>query len=554
MKLSIFKKIACLMLAFVFIFSLLSCGASKKKSNENSESDTSANTSTNTNTDTSTNTNTDTGSGENENKYPETAFKVTLEKNGQAYIPQEEITAFWTGEDDSVHSATFDEYGVAWVDGLDGDYMVTLSHTPNKIAYNPNDAKNHTATNDNRDVVIELFDIIQTQGTGAKLYSEIQIHRVGVYQVTLKSASHTVYYEFAPRETGMYTVESWMDTTAELYNPYCESYTGQAVGALYHTATIDGGGAEGIYTKNFKNGININKELLGNVLVYGIHVDAKNAESYPVTVTFALDLNGEYDVVLNTEGDMYVPKEDMSDYWNTNHEYGSDYELVGAEKPIEGRENAFIYDERNYKLWSKDAGGDGFYHVYDKEKYPETGGYGPILYAHIYSPTPYFDSPISSMEMAGNKCLTITLDGEKINYKHYIEGYSKLASRNESEYNGGSYYCSEYCICHTGQDHDLACTEDCTSCHEDCRRIKPELIYNEGLKKYQNSDGMVAVTEEVKTFLFKFSRNSRYFADGEGNCELNGLTKIIDGNEVQCSIDSDDESQWLFACAYYVKK
>lgn len=553
MKQNVIKRLASIMLVLVFIFSLFACGSSDENSSTSTKTDTETNTATGTTTNTNTSTNTDTGGGETEYQYPETAFKVELRynHNGQKVLETEGITVIWTGEDDSVHTATFDENGVAWVDGLDGDYRVTLSHTPEGTAYNPNI---HKATNDSKDVVIDIYNVIETKGKGAKLYSEIEIDKIGVYQVTLKSASHTVYYEFAPKETGMYTVESWMDTTAELYNPYCESYTGQAVGALYHTGTIDGGGAEGIYTKNFKNGIDVNKELLGNVLVYAIHVDAKNAESYPVTVTFALTLNGEFDKVLNTQGDMYVPKEDMSDYWETNHEYGADYELVGAEVPIEGRENAYIYDESKYKLWSREDGGDNFYHLYDPEKYSETDGYGPILYAHIYSTTQYFDTPISSMEMHGNKCLTITLNGEKINYKHFIEGYSKLASRNEAEYNGGSYYCDEYCPCHTGKDANMACTDECTKCIDDCRRIKPELIHNEGLKPYQNSDGMVAVTEEIKTFLFKFSVNSRYFADGEGNCELVGLTKTVNGSEVACSIDSDDASQWLFACAYYLEK
>ena len=546
MKSSVFKRIFCLMLVAAFIFSLFAC------STPSTNTGTQTNTNTNTESSTNTGTNTDTDTDE----ISATAFTVTLVHNGEKYIPTEEITVYWTKKNEiastnqSVHSATFNKDGVAWVDGLDGDYRVTLSKAPGELAYNPNV---HEATNNKRNIEIELYDVIKTTGKGAKLYEEIEINKTGVYQVTLKSKTHTVYYEFRPRETGMYTVESWMDTTAELYNPYCESYTGQAVGALYHTGTIDGGGAEGIYTKNFKNGIDVNKELLGNVLVYGVHVDAKNEESYPVTVTFALTLNGEFDKVLNTQGDMYVPKEDMSDYWETNHEYGSDYELVGAEMPIKGRENAYIYDETNYRLWKKEDGGDGFYHLYDKEKYADTDGYGPILYAHIYSSTQYFDSPISNMEAAGNKCLTITLNGEKINYKHFIEGYSKLSTRNEAEYNGGSYYCDEYCPCHEGKSTGLACTSECQKCIPDCRRIKEELIGNEGLKRYQNSDGVVAVTEEVREFLFKFSVNSRYFADGEGNCELLGLTKIIDGKEVACTIDSDDESQWLFACSYYKK-
>ena len=557
MKLS-FKRIISLILALVFSLSLFACGPG-------------ANTGTSTKTETNTDTNTDTGSGENQNPDDKDAFKVTLMHNGKPftkevmqaghgvgnqYASDMEITVYWTNKENGrVHSAKVNENGVASVSGLDGDYRVTLSALPKMHAYNPN---KYDATNDKREIRIDIYDVIETTGKGPSEYSAIQINKIGVYQVTLTKPSHTAFFEFRPRETGMYTVESWMDTTAELFNPICESYRGQSAGALYHTGSIDGGGAEGIYTKNFKNGIDVNKEMIGNSLVYGVHVDAKNEESFPVTITFALTLNGEFDVIFNTEGDMYVPTTDMSGYWEkSSHQYSKDeYILVGAEMEIKDRKNAYLYDEKNYKLWNEEDGGDGFYHLYDEDKYPETDGYGPILYAHIYSNNAYTDTPIASIEMHGNKSLTVTTqDGEKINYKHFIEGYTKLSSRNESEYNGGSYYCDEYCPCHEGKDTDMACTAECQACLADCRRIKPELIHNEGLKPYQNSDGMVAVTEDVKTFLFNFCKGiyPPYFSDGEGWCEITGLVKEINGVKTQCTIDSDDESIWLFACAYYEK-
>jgi hypothetical protein len=336
-----------------------------------------------------------------------------------------------------------------------------------------------------------------------------------------------------------------MDTTAELYNPYCHSYTGTAFWKQFDK-TIDGGGAEGVYTKNFLNGIDVSEDMIGNVLTFAISVDSKTGV-YPVDVTFAIQLNGGFPSNNKGDADMYVMQEDASTYRNGNKYYDpNEYELVGAETEFEGRDGAYIFDETMYQLWKKEDGGDNLYHLYDIEAYPETNGYGPILYAYITSPHRFVDAPFTTIEYAGNKCLTVTSqDGTRINYKHFIEGYSALATRNEGNFNGGSYYCDEYCPCHEGQDYGMACTSDCPDeyCREYCRHIKPENIGFEGVRQYVNSDGLVAVTEEIKTFLFNFSINQRYFADGEGWVESNDVIEI----------DSNDASQWLFACAYYKK-
>ncbi len=53
-----------------------------------------------------------------------------------------------------------------------------------------------------------------------------------------------------------------------------------------------------------------------------------------------------------------------------------------------------------------------------------------------------------------------------------------------------------------------------------------------------NSDGVYAVNDEIKNFLYDFSVANYYFFDGYGWGELNG-------------IDSSDSNQWLFACGYY---
>ncbi|MBO5338831.1 MAG: hypothetical protein J6A96_03940, partial [Clostridia bacterium] len=155
MKSSVFKRIFCLMLVAAFIFSLFAC------STPSTNTGTQTNTNTNTESSTNTGTNTDTDTDE----ISATAFTVTLVHNGEKYIPTEEITVYWTKKNEiastnqSVHSATFNKDGVAWVDGLDGDYRVTLSKAPGELAYNPNV---HEATNNKRNIEIELYDVIKT--------------------------------------------------------------------------------------------------------------------------------------------------------------------------------------------------------------------------------------------------------------------------------------------------------------------------------------------------------------------------------------------------------
>ena len=533
------KRILSLILALVFMLSLASCGIFKPPVNTDTNSDTSGG---DTNTDTP-------GTGDIE--LSEDAFTVSLRYHGAPYIPTEQITVFWTGEK-NIASAKINSKGIAGVEGLDGDYRVTLSNLPARLAYNPNI---YTATNDQRNIVIDIYDIQKTTGKGSGIYQCIEITKTAVYEVELTSPEHIVYYEFRPTIPGNYTIESWMDTTAEKYNPYCETYTG-TFAAKWFDKTVDGGGSEGIYTKNFLNGINLSQDMIGNVLTYGVRVDAKNQDNYPVKVVFAIQLDGGFeDSGAFAEYDMYVKQETQETYLAGKIEYDkTKYELVGPEKPLEGRADAYIFDETMYKLWKKEDGGDNFYHLYNEEEYPETGGYGPILYAYISSAPRFVDRAFTFIEQE-SKPLSIKFpDGTRINYKHCIEGYTALATRNEAQYNGGSYYCDEYCPCHLGQDYGLACTSDCPDefCRNNCRHIKADNVGFEGIQSYANSDGLVAVTQEIKDFLYQFSVNQRYFADGEGWVETSGFT-MRDENGVlhQCTIDSNDASQWLYACAYY---
>ncbi len=556
------KKTTAFILALIFIFSLASCGTYKPAIS--TDSDTNSDTESDIITDTETETDSDVPEfGDDETGFDEDAFTVALRYNDKKYIPDEEITVYWKNSK-TLESCKINEYGYAGSTKLDGDYTVTLSSVPQGMVYNPNA---YVATNDDRNIVIDIYDLNPTKGKGRDPYNGIRLSKTAVYSVTLNSASHIVYFDFVPTTNGMYTVESWMDISEGKFNPLCDAYTGSVAFKLYDK-TIDGGGAEGIYTKNFKNGIDVANDMIGNVLTFGIHVDAENAQNYPATVIFAVQLNGGFDKNNNPEYDMYVP-EDSNAYKAGSIFYGSDYKMVYPESKIPGREGAYFFDNNRYKLWTKDSGGDGYYHVYDMNEYSRANypngyapgypeGYGPILYAQIKEPCRFLDRPFTNFEIESNPLSIKLSEDERINYKHFIEGYTALATRQfdaQLQKYVSSYYCYIGCPCHPEEQlTNFACLEGCTKCTSNCRQVKKEFVMSwdekgnptsffEGVQAYATIGGGVAVTEELKTFLFRLSVTQRYYADGEGWMETNE----------DINVDASDAAQWLFACYYFEK-
>ncbi len=132
------------------------------------------------------------------------------------------------------------------------------------------------------------------------------------------------------------------------------------------------------------------------------------------------------------------------------------------------------------------------------------------------------------------------------------------------------YYCHPQCGCAEKANHQGFCEDSCEDCTEFCRTMPDALKkqYDEetltgyrffmtpnrgnvyapiglaGYASYTNSDGVYAVTEEVRHFLQGFSVSQRYFADGQGWVESNPTVKV----------DATENDQWLFACGYYVRK
>lgn len=442
------------------------------------------------------------------------------------YTAASGVDAVWTGEG-SVKTAAFDERGVATVDGLDGDYQVTLSGLPEGYTYNPNV---HTTTNNHRNIELELYEVIIPYGEGTHMYNDYvrlsdetkNAVNPYVYRVTVDSAEDRVHCQFSPPSSGMYSVESWVDVTAQNINPKIDVYNGSFAFKTF-SHVLEAGGVSKGYTTNFKHEVRITKDMIGNDFSFAVYAGVKNGR-FPVTIDFVVQCDGEWVVERNqakmmTHGTLKAQK---------NYD-ASLYEYVQASVDVQTGVNGYVFEGAKFKF-NEDT---GYYHFYDEtlyqgytENYADgtsktfANGYGPILYMEINAAkgadldpflTPYQGMPIgfSNVEMPGNKNLTVSRNTE--NYKMFIEGYGALVS-------GGHIWLESL-------------TEE----------QKAEYSKYGGYSNATNADGVYGVTEELKIFAQKYSVSQELFADGEGIAEDVGY-------------DALDDDQWLFACVYYRKK
>ncbi len=525
-----------------------------------------------------------------------------------------EVKAIWS-DGFSYQEATFDETGTAKLTGLDGDYRVTLSGLPEGYAYDPNA---YRVTNDNRDATVEIFKHKTTRKSGADLYTNcIKISSIGLYCAELDDEDDIVYYEFTPKESGTYTVVSWVDTAANTVNPMVDVYNGTSAFKLF-AYTQDDGGASSTFTKNFVHEVKISMEEVGNCFTFGVRAAVTTGNTEELRIYFAIQLNGGmYSNAYVKE--MMIPVELLEHVYDEIRmlqalsldeyraffgygEYSQDWtkdahaalqairiptynELTGtyshdhadlhhilygreggemdllrdvrghleglfanngtyvyAESDRLGAEGRLLFDQDMYRLCPD----DGFYHLYDEAAYPETNGYGPILYADLTTGGRFLEASLATMEYAGNSALTVW---GTHNYKHFIEGYASLITPRGGYPNiTPAYYCSYMgdderitTNCPCLKDCGGGCPEGCETCTDSCRPCPISLKFAPGYADFANRDGRVPVTQELKDFLQGFSISQRYFADGNGWVETHDVY----------AVDAPEDSQWLWACGYY---
>ena len=469
---------------------------------------------------------------------PDNDFVVQLRLGDKPFIPKQNIDVYWN-DGYSVFVATVDDTGKAVVDGLDGDYRVTLSNVPSGYAY---DTNAYVATNDNRIIIIDMYELDFLRGVeigaGVGLYDCIKVNQTGVYSVTIEDPDQPVYIEFTPQTNGVYSVESWVNTVDDDVSPICIAYYGHSQNK-YGAHKVTKTGLCGSYTRNFIHEVNIAEENISSggsqTFTFALSAESKIGV-YPIKLTFAIKRNGGFDLNL-IEKQLMVPTQDWSkfdfDAFNALAKDASK-ELVNPEVPYGDSTSVYVLDESNYKIWPISKGGDGVYHVYDPDKYPETDGYGPILVAYItttfrFSPTQRGqDGKMMSFVELDMESNALTVNGQ-YDYRLFIRGFSAFADN----------YCHKQCLCRLDDDH-VACVIGCENCRAECVQTTLEEMSIVGYAEYANADGVVPVTAELKEFLQRYvSYSGYYFIDGEGYVEKN------------YNIHSDEASQWLYACGYY---
>lgn len=460
-------------------------------------------------------------------------FTVSVTLNGKVYTPPEvsddslAMKVRWT-DGKSYETVKLGKDGKAECYGLDGEYSVTLINLPDGYTYNSNIYK---ADNDTRDVVIELLKITSTRGDGSDPYKCIPLSGTGVYRATVTKNGQEIFYEFEPTRAGTYRIESMVDISASMYDPVIDVYSGSSQYKI-RDKRIDGGGASGSYTTNFKYVVDIDEKFIGNVFTFAIMLEGKDA-TYPTYVDFIISYEGDYSydfIKSNFVYPEFIGKSfeysEYAKYLADDREKFGDSKYNIASVKIDGKN---VFDQQYFKL-NPD---DGYYHVYDEEKYAQYGGWGPILYASVSVPTHFIDSAFNTIEASGNKNLTVSNGTE--NYKLFIEGYSALVKDDVW------YFCIKGCPCRETNGGCCPTENRCTKCTSDCRHIPAKYLGQRGYADIA-IEGRCPVTEELKQFLQKYSVSQKLFSDGNGWAEQSSPR-----------YDAYEDSQWLFACGYYTK-
>ncbi len=479
-------------------------------------------------------------------------FTVTLKYNGTTFIPDagEAVTVQWKSGQNIVR-ADVDGEGRATASGLDGDYTVTLLTLPEGYTYDPNI---HTANNKKRDITIELKALStpnKNSGTGLNYYtSSINISKTGFYRATIKKAGQKLFFRFNPQNSGEYVFKSYVDTSANNVNPILYYYEGSNPQYLAENPTVITGGGEG-FTSNFEFRAYVDNDNVssngGIVVAFAIAADITDGE-YPVVIDFELYYEKDFEAG-SIPSDIVVPEE-LDKINSAEHQYDKNtYKFVDSYITVDGQR---IFEDDYYKL----NPATGFYHVYDEVKYGDSefgAGYGPILYAHISSPTLFTDAPFTFIEAAGNDALSVYIDGKIYNHKLFIEGIEPLLfdptqGLTNAQATVGPYFCAPLCPCRTsntcGSSSPGACDDNCRRCLDSCRRCPTEGLDCIGYAGVANSDGCAPVTEELKNFLQYFAISQSYFIDGGGWVET----------QADPPYHAGEDDQWLFACGYYIPK
>lgn len=562
------RRIIALILVLIFILSMVvACG-----------DDNTTTTTTTSSTEASSTTPSTEKPDDGEDDSEGTIFRVYLEYNGQAFTSTDSpITVTWN-DGISYVNATVNEYGVASAIGLDGDYDITLKNLPDGYTYNPNI---YRATNDTPEVVIDIYKLGKTNGAGNGLYSRKILTTTSMYRATLTSDKQKIYFEFAPKSSGTYTIESWLPITDDKINPKIDVYSSNSAAPMFQY-TLDAGGAEGKnYTKNFKWEVEIADEMISLsggqvVFIFAIYTTARNDKYYPVNVDFAVQYEGGFEI--NRPISNYVMPEQMYSKMAdvvktmkamTYEEFMESYSVSGYEAEYEEAYNkiqnmsniklndavalnvlfneySFIrslasahyksylngyYDDINGKTWVNPSTVINGRTVFIGTNYKyneETGFY------HRYDENKYASDPYGYGAGFGPILYADITTAVRTGVLDTAFNAIEYKGNRALLVNGGTEYYKLFVEGYAGAQQMTNQT------YGGGMDIPEEFVNAFGYADFVNKDGAVPVNKEIHDFLYKYSTSQVLFMDGDGWAETG-----------EPPYEATENDQWLFACGYY---
>lgn len=402
---------------------------------------------------------------------PDTHYTVTVYFDNKPFDPGDsDITVVWRSNV-GVTRKLLNAQGKADAGVLDGDYNVYLEGLPDTYTYNPNGYKTPDDKG-NRQTQILLTKVQEpSKGDGSNIYGDLGCYQTryeGTYRAELKNENQVLFYEFTPRDAGVYAIESWVNVYDDEIFPKIDVYEGTSANKWF-VRTLTGGGAalDGGFTKNFRWEIAVDLSEIGNSFTFGVRAESKSRE-YPAHVDFNIKRIGNY----------------TSDYADIRPQAAKQAKEK-AKEPEEGQ--TFVFADLGKKVFDagkfKKSPVTGRYHLYDAELYADNKGYGPELLCAIRKPIESY-TVVPSLYEANN----IGPNGANylMLYNTWIEEEQKFATFDYTNFIRVDYY------------------------------------------RVCNSDGVCYVTDELITFLQKFAMNHSLYTDGvgagDGTPEANGYT------------------------------
>ena len=198
---------------------------------------------------------------------------------------------------------------------------------------------------------------------GSGQYDQAHLTSMGTYRVSLGSKNDGIFFNFEPDSPGIYSIESWVDTTANVINPLVDEYIGHAEWNQ-KSRTVDDGGSESTYTKNFRMEIEVKEGGVGNTFIFAIHADTIG-NNYPLTFDFTIKYEGKPDDEIQVY-EIVKAKGPFNTGEHKDYPSGTFRYIYGSSRILDS--DRTIFNEE-----------DGYYHYYN----PQTQKMGGVLYAKL---------------------------------------------------------------------------------------------------------------------------------------------------------------------------